>query len=422
MKDLLAIVAFVAVISWCAGEVGSDNPLFWGSLAGSVLMSGLWVAAARSQYLRWLTLGAPAAPFCGFLGTFIISPALLNNSLLLLVAGLVLLFLPRQPMRRLAAIAMVCSMGSFVYGIYSGADYATELDVLREEFPVESLADRLAYERNRNFEMHPTRPSGTALSQKVKKQLTATDDEYQYGDWRSYMLKAIHSEYHERFIRASGFGVTRMDLPRGEFVRLPPLIDVAFDAPPTVDERCGFDRPPKPARSAKSIHQASRRDFVGSDRLGAVEQVDRVIGFRAHALTESPLSDLSEPYAWTIERLELVSLLKFDEPRVYVLDHLPRMDQLSSDDIPTRGLTEFERKALASLWADEDIVIAEEGANTLMLGSLRAGKACLGCHSVKRGELLGAFTYVLRQVGEGSSESVEGGEDAAPPGAPTADL
>jgi len=32
-----------------------------------------------------------------------------------------------------------------------------------------------------------------------------------------------------------------------------------------------------------------------------------------------------------------------------------------------------------------------------MLGSLRAAKQCLECHTAKRGDLLGAFSYVLHQ-------------------------
>ena len=94
-------------------------------------------------------------------------------------------------------------------------------------------------------------------------------------------------------------------------------------------------------------------------------------------------------------RLELVSLLKFDEPRVYVLDHLPRMDQLSHNNAPTRPLNSFESEALQKLRADEDIVVSFQETKYRMLGSLRAAKKCLDCHSVQRGDLLGAFSYDL---------------------------
>jgi nitrate reductase cytochrome c-type subunit len=73
------------------------------------------------------------------------------------------------------------------------------------------------------------------------------------------------------------------------------------------------------------------------------------------------------------------------------------MDQLSSDNVPTRSLDSFESKSLAQLWADEDVVVSHEGNEYRMLGSLRAARQCLECHSVQRGELLGAFSYSLRR-------------------------
>ena len=82
---------------------------------------------------------------------------------------------------------------------------------------------------------------------------------------------------------------------------------------------------------------------------------------------------------------------------MYVLDHLPRMDQLSSDNAPTRPLDAFEIAALEQLRTKEDVVVEHKGDQYRMLGSLRAAKQCLDCHSVQRGELLGAFSYVLRE-------------------------
>jgi hypothetical protein len=130
------------------------------------------------------------------------------------------------------------------------------------------------------------------------------------------------------------------------------------------------------------------------------------VRFVPHAFHHHPLERSKEPPKWSIDRVELVSLLKFDEPRVYVLDHLPRMDQLSGDTAPTRELNEFEASALTKLRADEDLVVQSESAEYQMLGSLRAAKQCLDCHNVQRGELLGAFSYRLTLAGgDGESES-----------------
>ncbi len=101
----------------------------------------------------------------------------------------------------------------------------------------------------------------------------------------------------------------------------------------------------------------------------------RVAGFVEHAFHDSPLRGLEDPEEWTIVRLELVSLLKFGEPRVYMLDHLPRMDQLANDDVSTRPLDEFESRALQQLWTDKDLVISHEESHYRMLGSLRAARS-----------------------------------------------
>ena len=94
-----------------------------------------------------------------------------------------------------------------------------------------------------------------------------------------------------------------------------------------------------------------------------------------------------------MSHLDLVSLLKFAEPRVYLSDHLPRMDELRN--AKTRALNEFEQQALPQLRNGEDIVVDQQLNTIHMMGAVRAAKQCLDCHSVRRGELLGAFSYLL---------------------------
>ena len=147
---------------------------------------------------------------------------------------------------------------------------------------------------------------------------------------------------------------------------------------------------------AEQLHKFSRLDFLDADGFGFVNNTAaQVAGFIEHAFHRSPVRGLKDRDAWKIERLELVSLLKFAEPRVYVLDHLPRMDQLNGSDVPTRPLDAFELEALPKLRAESDVVISKTSPDVRMLGSLRATKQCLDCHHVDRGELLGAFSYVL---------------------------
>jgi len=190
--------------------------------------------------------------------------------------------------------------------------------------------------------------------------------------------------------------------PTAESIRRPELRDIRFDEPATESWGDGqwesFWIPGK-SDSIYRIYNATRADFLDPEGFGAViEPQLRVVGFITHALHHAPTSGLDDRKSWTLDRLELVSLLKFDEPRVYVLDHLPRMDQLSGDNVPTRLLDAFESGALEKLWAAEDVVVSHDGENYRMLGSLRAASQCLDCHSAKRGNLLGAFTYFLRRA------------------------
>lgn len=88
-----------------------------------------------------------------------------------------------------------------------------------------------------------------------------------------------------------------------------------------------------------------------------------------------------------------MSLLKHEAAVAYVSQNLPRMDELR--DAPTRALDPFETRSLDRLRSEEDLVIDDTPERVRMVGSLRASGNCLRCHSVRRGELLGAFSYEL---------------------------
>ena len=96
--------------------------------------------------------------------------------------------------------------------------------------------------------------------------------------------------------------------------------------------------------------------------------------------------------SWRFRNLELVSLLKHDEPRVYLSKNLPRMGELRN--APTRPLDAFEAAALPRL-AKDDLVVHSTDERLRVLGSIRATQECLACHAKKEGDLLGAFSYTL---------------------------
>jgi hypothetical protein len=302
---------------------------------------------------------------------------------------------------------MVCVSAAFVLAIsYGNADF-NRIAELRELFPIESLESRLAYEGQST-----STEASIKMTPIVNAKLAEDEQTFQPRHWRMTHLRQIHDQEYEQFVRASGFGITRLGPPRRESVEMPPLRDIDFANATPDDERSRWNGwyaggPVTAESPIEAAHDASRLDFLDSDGYGNIlAPRTKVAGFVPHAFHHHPLERSKERPKWSINRIELVSLLKFDEPRVYVLDHLPRMDQLSSDTAPTRELNEFEASALEKLRSDEDLVVQSEGAEYQMLGSLRAAKQCLDCHNVQRGELLGAFSYRLTLAGgDGDGES-----------------
>jgi hypothetical protein len=130
-------------------------------------------------------------------------------------------------------------------------------------------------------------------------------------------------------------------------------------------------------------------NFANPGDSGYVRDRDHVAGFLPHEFIGPPAGFRS----WKIHKLELVSLLKHEEPAVYLSDELPKMREL--DDAKTRPLDSFESQALGALRQGEDMQVQSGPDNIRMLGAIRALKQCLQCHSVERGEMLGAFSYDL---------------------------
>lgn len=149
-----------------------------------------------------------------------------------------------------------------------------------------------------------------------------------------------------------------------------------------------------PKLSLPALHESGLMDFGHPVRFGLILSRDKVSGFEPHMLTKLWSQSFPVTLAeWQLSHLDLVSLLKFAEPRVYLSEHLPRMDELRNAE--TRPVDDFEQRALQQLRDGEDIVIDQQINTIRMMGAVRAAKQCLDCHSVRRGELLGAFSYLL---------------------------
>ncbi len=413
LKDLFGIVALCAVFLWCLSESGVSNVRFWGGVFhAAILSAGFVFLAASPRRFKFTPLivlplfvccAAPVYP----------SMALIPNVLLLFVVGVVLSF-RRRPLKAKSAlmIATTCYLISFVLVVISGMRAFDEVRALRKVYPIVALTDRLAYEQPDKL------PRRTAVnSPHTSAALDDLEMEISAVEFFRRQFETLHSQQYEHFVRAQGFGVARMFIrhsPRD--VSRPPLTNVEVNDARTLEDFDvnngwqGVNRFRAPV-SVEDLHRVSAFDFldpigfgwrVGSDDL-------RFAGFQPHGFHYPVRGRLQQPEAWSIRRLELVSLLRFDTPQVYVLDHLPRMDQLSAEDVPTRELDAFESAALKQLWFQEDLVMEESDDGTVrMMGALRAAEQCLECHTVQRGDLLGAFSYELqRLLGESSL-----GEDA----------
>ena len=141
----------------------------------------------------------------------------------------------------------------------------------------------------------------------------------------------------------------------------------------------------------KSMHQDNLVAFLRPQDYGYIKDRRHVAGFRPHQFRQAP-----EPNdAWSVTTLELVGLVMHDRPVAYVSKTLPRMDELR--EAPIRPLDSFEAQGLAELQAGETLVMGEQGDRRRLLGAIRAAKQCALCHGCERGELLGAFSYVLRR-------------------------
>jgi hypothetical protein len=288
---------------------------------------------------------------------------------------------------------------------------------LRKRYAFESLAERLKYESAAKDAPAPQ------LGAEAKTRLTAAEqylDQTRRWNLRVQSLQKLHSAEVEDFVKREGFGLERMPKPSPQFLELADGPSQPFPAPLAAEYRGG----PKGSLPEKGdaptatglrfpalapvgqFHANNLLWFAGPESFGLVRDRDHVAGFRPHQFRGMP--ELVEPVPpkpgqppakpkerWLIARLELVSVWKSETPAVYVSGTMPRMQELKS--AKTRPLTDFEAQALKALGAGEEVVTEATPNEIHMVGAVRAAKQCTACHEVKRGTLLGAFSYDLRR-------------------------
>lgn len=303
-----------------------------------------------------------------------------------------------------------------------------KLQALRAAYPFRSLAGRLAYEAPYRNGAPP--PLG-------KKSSELLEDSDRVIGWagglthRGASLGLLHAQNVDAFTKSPGFGLSRMGLPGPIYLEqsTPEPIPFAEVAPLSTEEvslrptssLASFPEARNPAKNPwllpvrediDDLNAEARSVFASPNGFGYIKSIDQVAGFETHRFDHMPTMPVDEARAkpstmrhrythhetdecWKPARLELVSLLKHATPRVYLSDHLPRMEELSS--ARTRALNDFETRALEALRGGEELLTSATPNRIEMLGALRASKQCMQCHQVPHGTLLGAFTYDLRR-------------------------
>ncbi|MCI0456828.1 MAG: hypothetical protein L0Z62_07605 [Gemmataceae bacterium] len=370
---------------------------------------------------RGLSQACLLAGFAGIFGLFCL-PMIFLNALLVGLVGLVCLFIRPRPGAFLigslaATLVTYALMGSLA--VAERRDYAQ----LREIYPFESMADRLAYEtRARQAPAAAPQEAGVPAQPgaggrpALADRLAAFEDRVA-SDWRAQMrarsLRHLHESHVQQFIDSPGFGVSRVPRPGKYFLPIEgtePIPLRAASAPPANAPADQREVPPFSAARAdhfgtdlptdarlRGMHDESLLDFVNPRGFGYVKDREHVAGFQPHQFRDRPQLGPSphEGSRWLLDNLLLVSLLKHDRPAVYLSEHLPRMDELRA--AKTRPLDAFEAAELPSLRRGEDLRVHYTTNHIRMLGSIRATKSCLSCHQAEQGDLLGAFSYQLRR-------------------------
>jgi hypothetical protein len=320
-------------------------------------------------------------------------PVVALQAILLVVAARACCWPRRRPGRFiLAALASTLA----AYGIFAGFVFH-EISVLRGRFPYVSMEERLP----RSPGSAAPLPAATAdrladLEERIEK----SGDRWHYGSIRIWQLQQLHEDAVAVFIRRAGFGVGRM----GEFTEW--LLDYKLrqETPPQPGERspaawssAALQLQPPSQKEAKwqqellGMHEEGVVDFVHRQGFGFLKDRRHVAGFQPHQFSEVPPGAAVHSKLQTID---LVGLVRHEEPVAYVSASLPSMEELR--EAPTRPLDSFEELGLKALRGGETLFVRDTTAGLRALGAIRSVKQCVSCHGGQRGDLLGAFSYTLQ--------------------------
>lgn len=352
--------------------------------AFAVLLAAKYAARPAPERVRWglfLTVGACAVmgPMCGM----VVLPVVFWLAVFLLAALVVWQF-ARQRVRRFWPLSLTAFLVAYLLASWSAYRDLVEERRLREQYPFASMAARVP---EPPAESRLTNPDASAW---LAEHESALRDSF---NWRSNQLRRLHARTTDAFVNSDGFGIARMSgrIRTDELKPERPEVPPQPGSPAHWPHGEKFELSPAQAREQfATMHRHGLTDFVFDDGWGYRKSRDRVAGFLSHRFSAVPKTE-----TWTVHRIELVGLLKHAEPKVYLSDKLPAMDDLRG--APTRAPDAFETAGLSAIRKGEEGFAAQRPDVVRYLGAIRSAKQCVECHGGNRGDLLGAFAYTLRR-------------------------
>jgi len=182
--------------------------------------------------------------------------------------------------------------------------------------------------------------------------------------------------------------------PQNGMARMPPVFEkvvkewkTPWFSPGDLDT----DEPIPFAKDMDRIHGRSVKDFL-SPKLPIADNSPQLI-----AIASAAGKFDKQKKVWEAKSIDLIGLLKNPAPVVYVSEKIADMDD--QDQPPTRLLDPFEQAGLQALAKGENLFGRSRDGVIRLLGAVRAEASCVKCHRDKKeGDLLGAFSYVVREA------------------------
>jgi hypothetical protein len=167
------------------------------------------------------------------------------------------------------------------------------------------------------------------------------------------------------------------------------------------------------AKDMTRVHDGSLKDFLSLPVVPSNRRSNPVVHsnpeVQGNPLTQGlSLSQKEAKYdrgkkVWEPKSVDLIGLLKHDTPVVYLSEKAAHQKDAEAPVTPvtpvTRPLDEFEMAGLTALTSGENLFGRTREGVVRLLGAVRAEASCVACHRSKQeGDLLGAFSYTLREA------------------------